>query len=228
MRQFVGSASQRATDERAGERGHRIARDPTVRDLLSRSHRPECGLLRRVWSRRARDDGARRRAAPRCAYAQALADWADAGGYEAEVLWDACTVAALGVPVRPLPLARGAHALRRRAEAGRARGPAARAGRGAAARRAGQLPRRARPSAGSRSAWASRPRRCCSSATTASCWPVRRPGRHRRAGRGGNTAWIARRRLRVVPRGAARAVRPAGGAAPALGRGARQAQGAGA
>jgi ATPase subunit of ABC transporter with duplicated ATPase domains len=31
-------------------------------------------------------------------YAQALADWADAGGYEAEVLWDNCTVAALGVP----------------------------------------------------------------------------------------------------------------------------------
>ena len=31
-------------------------------------------------------------------YAQAIADWADAGGYEAEVLWDTCTVAALGVP----------------------------------------------------------------------------------------------------------------------------------
>ena len=31
-------------------------------------------------------------------YAQALADWADAGGYEAETLWDVCTVAALGVP----------------------------------------------------------------------------------------------------------------------------------
>ena len=31
-------------------------------------------------------------------YAQALADWADAGGYDAEVLWDVCTVAALGVP----------------------------------------------------------------------------------------------------------------------------------
>jgi ATPase subunit of ABC transporter with duplicated ATPase domains len=30
-------------------------------------------------------------------YAQALADWADAGGYEAEVLWDVCVVAALGV-----------------------------------------------------------------------------------------------------------------------------------
>ena len=31
-------------------------------------------------------------------YAQALADWADAGGYDAEVLWDTCTVAALGIP----------------------------------------------------------------------------------------------------------------------------------
>jgi ATPase subunit of ABC transporter with duplicated ATPase domains len=31
-------------------------------------------------------------------YAQALSDWADAGGYDAEVLWDTCTVAALGVP----------------------------------------------------------------------------------------------------------------------------------
>ena len=31
-------------------------------------------------------------------YAQALADWGDAGGYDAEVLWDTCTVAALGVP----------------------------------------------------------------------------------------------------------------------------------
>src|SRR3954451_19403728 len=31
-------------------------------------------------------------------YAQALADWADAGGYDDEVLWDTCTVAALGIP----------------------------------------------------------------------------------------------------------------------------------
>ncbi|HSN10690.1 MAG TPA: ATP-binding cassette domain-containing protein [Propionibacteriaceae bacterium] len=30
-------------------------------------------------------------------YAQALVDWADAGGYEIETLWDVCTVAALGV-----------------------------------------------------------------------------------------------------------------------------------
>jgi len=31
-------------------------------------------------------------------YAQALADWADAGGYEAEVRWDVCCTQALGVP----------------------------------------------------------------------------------------------------------------------------------
>ncbi|MFE0024924.1 ABC-F family ATP-binding cassette domain-containing protein [Amycolatopsis sp. NPDC059021] len=31
-------------------------------------------------------------------YAQALADWAEARGYEAETLWDVCTTAALGVP----------------------------------------------------------------------------------------------------------------------------------
>ncbi len=31
-------------------------------------------------------------------YATALSDYADAGGYDAEVLWDVCTIAALGVP----------------------------------------------------------------------------------------------------------------------------------
>ncbi|MFJ6937112.1 ABC-F family ATP-binding cassette domain-containing protein [Streptomyces sp. NPDC101132] len=31
-------------------------------------------------------------------YAQALSDWADVQGYEAETLWDVCTMAALGVP----------------------------------------------------------------------------------------------------------------------------------
>ncbi|NNG39059.1 ABC-F family ATP-binding cassette domain-containing protein [Flexivirga sp. ID2601S] len=32
------------------------------------------------------------------AYAQALADWAEVGGYEWETLWDVCTVAAIGIP----------------------------------------------------------------------------------------------------------------------------------
>ena len=32
------------------------------------------------------------------AYATAIADYADAGGYEQETLWDVCTIAALGIP----------------------------------------------------------------------------------------------------------------------------------
>jgi ATPase subunit of ABC transporter with duplicated ATPase domains len=31
-------------------------------------------------------------------YAHALAEWSDAGGWDAEVLWDTCTVAAIGIP----------------------------------------------------------------------------------------------------------------------------------
>jgi len=36
--------------------------------------------------------------AAQLAYAQALADWADARGYEAETLWDECTMEAFGIP----------------------------------------------------------------------------------------------------------------------------------
>ncbi|HYG93527.1 MAG TPA: ATP-binding cassette domain-containing protein [Nocardioides sp.] len=36
--------------------------------------------------------------ATQIAYAEALADYADAGGYDVEVTWDVCTVKALGVP----------------------------------------------------------------------------------------------------------------------------------
>jgi ATPase subunit of ABC transporter with duplicated ATPase domains len=31
-------------------------------------------------------------------YAHALAEWSDAGGWDAEVLWDVCTIAAIGIP----------------------------------------------------------------------------------------------------------------------------------
>ncbi|MGW7053313.1 ABC-F family ATP-binding cassette domain-containing protein [Streptomyces sp. NPDC054887] len=31
-------------------------------------------------------------------YAQALSDWAEAGGYDAETVWDMCSMAALGIP----------------------------------------------------------------------------------------------------------------------------------
>ena len=76
-------------------------------------------------------------------YAQAIADWADAGGYDIEVTWDVCCMQALGHPVVGRAVARGAHAVRRRAEAARAGGAAPRAGRDPAPRRARQLPRRA-------------------------------------------------------------------------------------
>ncbi|MFG2289669.1 ATP-binding cassette domain-containing protein [Streptomyces sp. NPDC048595] len=36
--------------------------------------------------------------AAQMAYANALAEWGDAGGYDAEVLWDVCTTEALGMP----------------------------------------------------------------------------------------------------------------------------------
>ncbi|MFE9059540.1 ABC-F family ATP-binding cassette domain-containing protein [Streptomyces mutabilis] len=36
--------------------------------------------------------------AAQMAYADALAEWGDAGGYDAEVLWDVCTTQALGMP----------------------------------------------------------------------------------------------------------------------------------
>jgi ATPase subunit of ABC transporter with duplicated ATPase domains len=82
MRQFIGS----------------IRDDTTVRDLLLSLSAP--GV---------RDAGAALDAAElamveredektQMRYAHALSDWGDAHGYEAEVLWDTCTTAALGMP----------------------------------------------------------------------------------------------------------------------------------
>jgi len=82
MRQFIGS----------------LRDDSTVRDLLVSVAPP------RVRQAAATLDAAETQMMQRddeptqLRYAQALADWADAGGYDAEVLWDTCTVAALGVP----------------------------------------------------------------------------------------------------------------------------------
>ncbi|SFL39201.1 ABC-F family ATP-binding cassette domain-containing protein [Streptomyces pini] len=82
MPQFVGSVR----DER------------TVRDLLVSVARP------RVRQAAEAVDAAELRImevddeAAQMGYAQALADWAEAGGYEAETAWDVCTTAALGVP----------------------------------------------------------------------------------------------------------------------------------
>ncbi|MFI1939440.1 ABC-F family ATP-binding cassette domain-containing protein [Streptomyces purpureus] len=82
MPQFVGSVR----DER------------TVRDLLVSVAQP------RIREAAKAVDEAEHRImtvddeAAQMAYAQALSDWAEAQGYEAETVWDICTTAALGVP----------------------------------------------------------------------------------------------------------------------------------
>ncbi len=82
MRQFVGS----------------VRDETTVRDLLVSVATPRVREAARTVDRAEHalltvDDEA-----AQLAYAQALADWAEARGYEAETLWDMCTTAALGVP----------------------------------------------------------------------------------------------------------------------------------
>ena len=73
-----------------------------------------------------------------------------------------------------------------------------------------------------------RPRPACSSATTASAQQHRHPRGDRRAGSGRQQRVDPPGRLRVVPRGPPGPLRPLRGAATPLGRGAREAQGAGA
>lgn len=101
MRQFVGAAtfgaSLRAESERDSGIGS-VRDESSVRDLLVSVAPPSvrgaaAALEHAELAMMERDDEA-----TQMAYAQALADWADAGGYDAEVLWDTCTVAALGVP----------------------------------------------------------------------------------------------------------------------------------
>jgi ATPase subunit of ABC transporter with duplicated ATPase domains len=82
MRQFIGS----------------IRDDSTVRDLLVSVAPPalrvagEALELAELAMMEAEDEPTQLR------YANALTDWGDAGGYDAEVLWDTVTVAALGTP----------------------------------------------------------------------------------------------------------------------------------
>lgn len=82
MRQFVGS----------------VRDETTVRDLLVSVAPPRIREAARAVDEAEHaimtvdDEAAQLR------YAQALADWAEVRGYEAETLWDMCTTAALGVP----------------------------------------------------------------------------------------------------------------------------------
>ncbi len=82
MRQFIGS----------------IRDDTTVRDLLvsvapQRIQQAAAAIDRAETALMERDAEA-----DQMEYAQALADWADVGGYDHETLWDVVTVSALGVP----------------------------------------------------------------------------------------------------------------------------------
>ncbi|CAM5504262.1 ABC-F family ATP-binding cassette domain-containing protein [Streptomyces abikoensis] len=82
MPQFVGSVR----DER------------TVRDLLVSVAQPRIREAARAVDAAELAIMERDDEAAQMAYAQALSDWAEARGYEAETVWDMCTTAALGVP----------------------------------------------------------------------------------------------------------------------------------
>ena len=101
MRQFVGTATSGASLRAEAERdsgGGSVRDESTVRDLLVSVAPPAvvaaAGALDRAEHQMMEQDDE----PTQLRYAQALTDWADAGGYQAEVLWDTCTVAALGVP----------------------------------------------------------------------------------------------------------------------------------
>jgi ATPase subunit of ABC transporter with duplicated ATPase domains len=82
MPQFIGS----------------VRDDRTVRDLLVSVAPPRINAAARAVDQAELAIMERDSEADQLAYAQALSDWGEAGGYHAEALWDMCTMAALGVP----------------------------------------------------------------------------------------------------------------------------------
>ncbi|MFC1400564.1 MULTISPECIES: ABC-F family ATP-binding cassette domain-containing protein [Streptacidiphilus] len=104
MRQFVGTTGRGgeagSDDTRAAQEddGHVLPPDASVRDLLVSVAPPRIRTGARTvdaaeLAMMAQDDEK-----TQLAYAQALSDWADVGGYEYETVWDVCTTAALGMP----------------------------------------------------------------------------------------------------------------------------------
>ncbi|MEW1861503.1 ATP-binding cassette domain-containing protein [Streptomyces sp. NPDC088194] len=82
MRQFVGS----------------VRDDRTVRDLLVSVAHPRIQAAAKAVDAAELAIMAQDDEPAQMAYATALSEWAEARGYEAETLWDMCTMAALGVP----------------------------------------------------------------------------------------------------------------------------------
>ena len=97
----VGGRRRHAAVHRLGARRPRTVQDFLV-DLVA-------GAVAQAWealqdaelAMMERDDEP-----TQLAYAHALADWGDAGGYDAEVLWDTVTVAALGIALRAVQVPR--------------------------------------------------------------------------------------------------------------------------
>ena len=82
MRQFVGSVRD---DTSVRDLLLSVA-PPRVRSAATTLEKAELAMME------ADDERTQMR------YAQAISDWADAGGYDIEVLWDVCCTEALGVP----------------------------------------------------------------------------------------------------------------------------------
>ncbi|MEY9845686.1 ABC-F family ATP-binding cassette domain-containing protein [Streptacidiphilus sp. MAP5-3] len=86
MRQFVGTTGRESP----------LAEDASVRDLLVAVAPPKVKAAAQTVDAAELAMIAQEDERTQLDYAQALSDWADAGGYEWETVWDVCTVAALG------------------------------------------------------------------------------------------------------------------------------------
>ncbi|MFC5721832.1 ABC-F family ATP-binding cassette domain-containing protein [Streptomyces gamaensis] len=93
MPQFVGSVR----DERTVRDLLVSVAQPRIREAAEAVDEAEHAVMTGGTSHAVQAVGEDDEAA-QMAYAQALSDWAEARGYEAETVWDMCTMAALGVP----------------------------------------------------------------------------------------------------------------------------------
>jgi ATPase subunit of ABC transporter with duplicated ATPase domains len=95
MRQFIGGPrkAEPRDDESPETGGSRTVQELLLSVAPERVRKAAAGLERAELAMMERDDEK-----TQLRYAQAITDYTDAGGYDIEVMWDACTVAALGVP----------------------------------------------------------------------------------------------------------------------------------
>jgi ATPase subunit of ABC transporter with duplicated ATPase domains len=97
MRQFVGTTGREAAQQADGAEAP-LAPDASVRDLLVSVAPAKVKNAARAVDAAELAMMTQEDEETQLAYAQALSDWADAGGYDYETVWDVCTTAALGTP----------------------------------------------------------------------------------------------------------------------------------